>query len=55
MSINTFRPVHWMLPYGGFKMSGIGRENGLEVLQYYTETKTVFVELSNEPPLDPFT
>ena len=55
VSINTFRPVHWMLPYGGFKMSGIGRENGLEVLQYYTETKTVFVELSNEPPLDPFT
>ena len=55
VSINTFRPVHWMLPYGGYKMSGIGRENGLEVLQYYTETKTVFVELSSEPPPDPFT
>jgi (Z)-2-((N-methylformamido)methylene)-5-hydroxybutyrolactone dehydrogenase len=54
VSINTFRPIHWMLPYGGFKMSGIGRENGLEVLHEYTETKTVFVELSTEPPVDPF-
>ncbi|MGH2966473.1 MAG: aldehyde dehydrogenase family protein, partial [Solirubrobacterales bacterium] len=54
ISINTFRPVHWMLPYGGYKLSGIGRENGLEALRYYTELKTVFVELSEEPPDDPF-
>ncbi len=54
VSINTFRPVHWMLPYGGYKMSGIGRENGLEALHYYTEVKTVFVELSQKPPADPF-
>jgi aldehyde dehydrogenase (NAD+) len=54
VSINTFRPVHWMLPYGGVKLSGIGRENGLEALDYYTEVKTVFVELSEEPPVDPF-
>ena len=54
VSINTFRPVHWMLPYGGFKLSGIGRENGLEALHYYTELKTVFVELSDAPAEDPF-
>ena len=54
LSINTFRPVHWMLPYGGYKLSGIGRENGLEALHYYTELKTVFVELSDAPPEDPF-
>jgi aldehyde dehydrogenase (NAD+) len=54
VSINTFRPVHWMLPYGGVKLSGVGRENGLEALDYYTEVKTVFVELSVEPPIDPF-
>src|SRR5579863_3994764 len=29
VSINTYRPVHWMLPYGGYKLSGLGRENGL--------------------------
>ncbi|MBP2150971.1 aldehyde dehydrogenase [Xanthobacter flavus] len=54
VSVNTFRPVHHMLPYGGFKMSGIGRENGLEVLKEYTEVKTIVVELSSEPPGDPF-
>lgn len=54
VSINTFRPVHWMLPYGGYKLSGIGRENGLEALHYYTELKTVFVELSSVPAEDPF-
>lgn len=54
VSVNTFRPVHHMLPYGGYKMSGIGRENGLEVLHEYTQVKTVVVELSAAPPADPF-
>lgn len=54
VSVNTYRPVHWMLPYGGYKMSGIGRENGLAALDEYTETKTVVVELSSAMPADPF-
>ncbi|MEP9375164.1 aldehyde dehydrogenase [Aquabacter sp. CN5-332] len=54
VSVNTFRPVHWMLPYGGYKMSGIGRENSLEVLNEYTQTKTVVVELAIGAPADPF-
>jgi len=54
VSINTFRPVHWMLPYGGFKMSGIGRESGMDMLRQYTETKTVVVELAGGAPPDPF-
>lgn len=54
VSVNTYRPVHWMLPYGGFKMSGIGRENGLAALDEYTEIKTVVVELSDTAPADPF-
>ena len=54
VSVNTFRPVHWMLPYGGYKMSGIGRENGLRVIDEYTETKTVVIELSGAEPHDPF-
>src|SRR5699024_9148186 len=45
VTVNTYRPVHWMLPYGGFKLSGIGRENGMEVLNEYTELKTVYVDL----------
>lgn len=54
ISVNTFRPVHWMLPYGGYKMSGIGRENSTEVLHEYLETKTVVVELAGDAPQDPF-
>jgi acyl-CoA reductase-like NAD-dependent aldehyde dehydrogenase len=33
------------VPFGGFKQSGIGREHGIEVLDAYTETKTVMVHL----------
>jgi aldehyde dehydrogenase (NAD+) len=54
VSVNTFRPVHYMLPYGGYKMSGVGRENGFEALRAFTETKTVVVDLSTDMPTDPF-
>jgi acyl-CoA reductase-like NAD-dependent aldehyde dehydrogenase len=54
VSVNTFRPTHWMLPYGGFKMSGIGRESGMASLKDYTETKVVVIELSDKPAEDPF-
>ncbi|MFC9891923.1 aldehyde dehydrogenase family protein [Streptomyces pilosus] len=33
------------LPFGGFKQSGIGREHGTDVIEAYTETKTVIVTL----------
>lgn len=54
VSVNTFRPVHFMLPYGGYKMSGIGRENGFDAMREFTETKTVVVDLSDAIPADPF-
>ncbi|QUT06990.1 aldehyde dehydrogenase family protein [Sphingobium phenoxybenzoativorans] len=54
VSVNTFRPVHFMLPYGGYKMSGIGRENGFDAIRAFTETKTVVVDLSDAIPPDPF-
>ena len=54
VSVNTFRPVHWMLPYGGYKLSGIGRENSMQVLDQFTETKTVVIDLTAEVPSDPF-
>lgn len=54
VSVNTFRPTHWMLPYGGYKMSGIGRESGMASLKDYTETKVVVVELSESLRDDPF-
>ncbi|GAB4086282.1 aldehyde dehydrogenase [Myceligenerans cantabricum] len=33
------------LPFGGYKQSGIGREGGLEVLDAYTQSKTVRIAL----------
>ncbi|GGE48560.1 aldehyde dehydrogenase [Agaricicola taiwanensis] len=54
VSVNTYRPVHFMLPYGGYKLSGIGRENGLDVINHYTEVKTVVVNLSETPEPSPF-
>lgn len=54
VSVNTFRPVHFMLPYGGYKLSGIGRENGLDAIREFTETKTVVVDLNSDTPADPF-
>ena len=35
------------VPFGGFKMSGIGNENGMAVLKHYTQEKTVYVELGD--------
>jgi acyl-CoA reductase-like NAD-dependent aldehyde dehydrogenase len=34
------------LPFGGYKESGFGRELGAAALDIYTQTKTVFVDLS---------
>jgi aldehyde dehydrogenase (NAD+) len=52
--INAYRVVSFNAPFGGYKQSGIGRENGLASLEEYTETKTVWVELSGATR-DPFT
>jgi acyl-CoA reductase-like NAD-dependent aldehyde dehydrogenase len=51
--INAYRSVGPMAPFGGFKASGLGRENGLEALHEYTEHKTVWVELGGATR-DPF-
>ena len=52
--INAYRAVGFTAPFGGYKQSGIGRENGLESVGEYTQTKTFWVELSGKTR-DPFT
>ena len=44
--VNCYHIVDTTTPFGGFKMSGQGRENGEEALDHYTETKTVTVNLA---------
>lgn len=37
------RVIDFTIPYGGFKMSGIGREGGIEGLHSFTEIKAIFL------------
>ena len=46
--INEYRRASHRAPLGGFKDSGIGRENGEEVLNEYRQTKTVWIDLAGE-------
>ena len=52
--INAYRTVSFNTPFGGMKMSGFGRENGLDSIDGYTSVKAVWVELSGQTR-DPFT
>jgi phenylacetaldehyde dehydrogenase len=46
IEINGGAPMQFALPYGGFKQSGLGRENGREGVESFTEIKTVSVRLA---------
>ncbi len=52
--INTYRAMSPMSPLGGFKQSGMGKENSPEVMREYTRLKSVWVNTSDEPTADPF-
>jgi acyl-CoA reductase-like NAD-dependent aldehyde dehydrogenase len=43
--INTYNLYDPALPFGGFKESGFGRDQGRDALEKYTQTKSVWVQL----------
>jgi phenylacetaldehyde dehydrogenase len=43
--VNTHNYGDPAWPFGGFKQSGWGREMGKEVMEHYTETKSVAINL----------
>ncbi|MEI8607694.1 betaine-aldehyde dehydrogenase [Enterovibrio sp. Hal110] len=45
--INNWGASPAEMPVGGYKQSGIGRENGVQTLSSYTQTKSVYVELGD--------
>ncbi len=45
LSINSNSSVHTEAPFGGYKMSGVGRELGMHAIELYTELKNVFIDL----------
>jgi betaine-aldehyde dehydrogenase len=43
--INNYNVTPVEVPFGGFKQSGMGQENGHAAIDHYTRLKTVYVEL----------
>lgn len=54
--INTYRKTNFATPFGGFKDSGLGRENGAGAIDDFTEVKLVWLDLgaSVADPFNPF-
>nr|OQO16679.1 hypothetical protein B0A51_16086 [Rachicladosporium sp. CCFEE 5018] len=48
--VNMYNFVHWSMPFGGYKESGIGRECGEVALENYTEVKTVYLNMGIKSP-----
>ncbi|MHA1529174.1 MAG: aldehyde dehydrogenase [Alphaproteobacteria bacterium] len=52
--VNTYRAISYMMPFGGVKHSGLGRESGIEAIHEYLETKSVWISISDAAPGNPF-
>jgi acyl-CoA reductase-like NAD-dependent aldehyde dehydrogenase len=51
--VNTYRAVSVLSPFGGYKRSGLGRENGQDMIKEYMQTKSVWISTAAEVP-NPF-
>ncbi|SDB04421.1 aldehyde dehydrogenase [Bauldia litoralis] len=51
--VNMYRAMTFNSPFGGYKASGTGRQNGIEAMDEYLQTKSVWCELSDDVQ-DPF-
>ena len=51
--VNTYRAISFMSPFGGYKNSGLGRENGADAIRDYLQTKSVWISTASEVP-NPF-
>ena len=45
--INNYNLSPIEIPFGGYKQSGLGRENSLVTIEHYTQLKSVYVELGD--------
>ena len=45
--INNYNITPVEMPFGGYKQSGIGRENSLTTINHYTQLKSVYVEMGD--------
>lgn len=47
LSVNSHSSVRYWTPFGGYKQSGLGRELGPDAVKAFTETKNVFIAVSD--------
>ena len=52
--VNTYRAISYMMPFGGMKFSGVGRESGIDAVREYLETKSVWISTATDVPANPF-
>lgn len=52
--VNTYRAVSYMSPFGGYKDSGLGRENGIDAIREYLQVKSVWINTGAQSS-NPFT
>ena len=45
--VNNYNVNPWGLPFGGYKQSGLGRENALDTINDFTQLKSVYVEMGD--------
>ena len=41
--VNTYRSTSYTTPFGGYKASGLGRENGVEAIKEYLQVKSIWL------------
>ncbi len=49
MWVNTYNQIPEGAPFGGYKMSGIGRETHKMILNHYTQVKNIMINLNDAP------
>ena len=49
MWVNTYNALPAGAPFGGYKLSGIGRETDKTTMRHYMQTKNIFINLSEKP------
>ncbi len=48
--VNTYRAMSMTTPFGGYKRSGLGKENGVDQIKEYMDVKTVWIDMNEEFP-----
>lgn len=43
--VNTYRAVSFMAPFGGYKDSGLGRENGIDAIREFMQVKSTWINI----------